>query len=302
MKYQPLVSIIMNCYNGEEYLDESLKSIINQSYQNWELIFWDNLSTDNSKKIFEKYKDERFKYFRAQEHSVLYQARNLAIQKTNGDVIAFLDTDDVWLSAKLEKQIPLFSDPEVGLVYGNCWLLNESNIFKKRKIFSKKKLPIGTTTKALLEDYKVGLLTIMIRKNFIENIKNVFNVNYDLLADFDFVIRFSFKFKFNCIQEPIAIYRKHNKQLQRKLFSNQIDQLEKWFLDNLETLNSYSTDNLKNIKNKIQYMKILKLINQRKYLKSFFEIIKYPLGIKKLKLIVIFIVPDFILQYYRDYT
>ena len=53
MKYQPLVSIIMNCYNGEEYLDESLKSIINQSYQNWELIFWDNLSTDNSKKIFE---------------------------------------------------------------------------------------------------------------------------------------------------------------------------------------------------------------------------------------------------------
>ena len=62
------------------------------------------------------------------------------------------------------------------------------------------------------------------------------------------------------------------------------------------------TDNLKNIKNKIQYMKILKLINQRKYLKSFFEIIKYPLGIKKLKLIVIFIVPDFILQYYRAYT
>ena len=112
----------------------------------------------------------------------------------------------------------------------------------------------------------------------------------------------TFKFKFNCIQEPIAIYRKHNKQLQRKLFSNQIDQLEKWFLDNLETLNSYSTDNLKNIKNKIQYMKILKLINQRKYLKSFFEIIKYPLVIKNLKLIVIFIVPDFILQYYRDYT
>ena len=63
MHKEPLVSIIMNCYNGEKYLEESLKSVINQSYQNWELIFWDNLSEDNSKKIFEKYKDKRFKYF-----------------------------------------------------------------------------------------------------------------------------------------------------------------------------------------------------------------------------------------------
>ena len=59
MNKQPLVSIIMNCYNGEKYLAESLESILSQTYQNWELIFWDNLSTDNSKKIFEKYKDNR---------------------------------------------------------------------------------------------------------------------------------------------------------------------------------------------------------------------------------------------------
>ena len=63
MNNQPLVSIIMNCYNGEKYLDDSLKSIVNQTYQNWELIFWDNISFDNSKKIFEKFKDKRFKYF-----------------------------------------------------------------------------------------------------------------------------------------------------------------------------------------------------------------------------------------------
>ena len=81
----PLVTIIMNCYNGEKYLDESLKSIINQSYKNWELIFWDNVSTDDSKKIFDKYKDKRFNYFLAKEHTVLYEARNLAIKKANGD-------------------------------------------------------------------------------------------------------------------------------------------------------------------------------------------------------------------------
>ena len=296
------VSIIMNCYNGEEYLDDSLKSIISQSYQNWELIFWDNLSKDKSKKIFERYKDERFKYFQALKHTVLYKARNLAIEKASGDILAFLDTDDVWLADKLEKQVSLFKDPKVGLVYGNCWLLNERNILKKKKIFSKKKLPTGTITKALLKDYKVGLLTIMIRKNSIEDIKNVFKVNYDLLADFDFVIRFSFKFKFDCIQEPIAIYRQHNNQLQRKLFDKQVDQLENWVLDNEDVLKPYSEDKLKNIKNRIQYMKILKLINQKKYLESFLKIIKYPFGIKKIKLIVILIVPDFILRNYRDHT
>ena len=78
-----LVSIIMNCYNGSKYLDEALQSIINQTYKNWELIFWDNLSNDNSKEIFKKYNDKRFKYFLADKHTVLYEARNLAIKKTN---------------------------------------------------------------------------------------------------------------------------------------------------------------------------------------------------------------------------
>ena len=81
MDKKPLISIIMNCFNGERYLDDSLKSILSQTYQNWELIFWDNLSTDNSKKIFLKYKDSRFKYYQANEHTILYVARNLAIKK-----------------------------------------------------------------------------------------------------------------------------------------------------------------------------------------------------------------------------
>ena len=57
MKKKPLISIIMNCYNGERFLRYSLKSIIDQTFKNWELIFWDNLSTDNSKKIFLSFKD-----------------------------------------------------------------------------------------------------------------------------------------------------------------------------------------------------------------------------------------------------
>ena len=119
MHKEPLVSIIMNCYNGEKYLEESLKSVINQSYQNWELIFWDNLSSDNSKKILNNFNEKRFKYFLSDKHSILYHARNQALKKTNGDFIAFLDTDDLWLKDKLFKQIKLFSDESIGLVYSN---------------------------------------------------------------------------------------------------------------------------------------------------------------------------------------
>ena len=61
MSKKPLVSVVMNCLNGERYLKQSIKSIVNQTYKDWELIFWDNASEDNSKNIFKKFKDKRFK-------------------------------------------------------------------------------------------------------------------------------------------------------------------------------------------------------------------------------------------------
>lgn len=59
---QPLVSVIMNCYNGSKYLKESIDSVLNQTYSNYEIIFWDNQSTDNSAEIFNSYTDSRLKY------------------------------------------------------------------------------------------------------------------------------------------------------------------------------------------------------------------------------------------------
>ena len=90
---QPLVSIIMNCFNGELFLKDSIESVINQTYENWELIFWDNRSKDKSAEIFKSYKDKRLKYFYADEHVSLYKARNLAIDQSKGDIISFIDTD-----------------------------------------------------------------------------------------------------------------------------------------------------------------------------------------------------------------
>lgn len=104
-KVQPLVSFIVNCYDGEKFLEKCFTSILNQTYQNWELIFWDNASTDKSADIFHKYKDSRFKYFKSEVNVSLGQARAWAVDQCIGDYIAFLDVDDKWLPRKTEIQI-----------------------------------------------------------------------------------------------------------------------------------------------------------------------------------------------------
>ena len=99
----PLISVIMNCHNGEKFLRQSIESVISQSYKNWELIFWDNKSNDNSANIFKSYDDNRLKYFYNSSKTTLYKARNLSIQKAQGEFLTFLDTDDFWSYKRLEK-------------------------------------------------------------------------------------------------------------------------------------------------------------------------------------------------------
>ena len=135
MKIKPkLVSIILNCYNGEKFLNEALLSIKKQSYKNWELIFWDNRSKDNSKKILQSFKSKKFKYFAAKKHTTLYEARNLAVKMASGEYIGFIDADDTWEKNKLKKQIKLFKDKNVADDYGNLWIKNEKKK-KTKKIY-----------------------------------------------------------------------------------------------------------------------------------------------------------------------
>ena len=101
----PLVSFVVNCYNGELYLKNCISSILEQTYTNWEIIFWDNASTDNSAEIFNTYKDSRFKYFKSEVNVTLGQARAWAVNQCNGEYIAFLDVDDEWLPSKTEIQV-----------------------------------------------------------------------------------------------------------------------------------------------------------------------------------------------------
>ena len=116
----------MNCHNGEKYLKKSISSVISQNYKNWELIFWNNVSHDKSKKIFKSFKDKRLKYFESKKFKKLYEARNSAIRKAKGKYICFLDTDDWWVNSKLKNQVNFFlKDKDLKFIYSNYYLFNE---------------------------------------------------------------------------------------------------------------------------------------------------------------------------------
>ena len=286
-----LISIILNCYNGEEFLRDALTSVVNQTYKRWELIFWDNKSSDKSKNIMKSYKNKKFKYYISKKHTSLYAARNLAIKKAKGNFIGFIDADDIWEKDKLSKQIKLFNDKKVAVVYGNSWIKKEK--LNKRKIFIKEKMKNGYIHDDLIKSYNVGILTALIRKKFLKKAKKIFNDKYDIIGDFDLFIKLSIKNKFNVIQEPVATYRIHDKNLSLLKRDTEVKEFEDWIKNNKKIL---SKKNYEIIKNKILNLKF-KTIKMQKSL--YITIIFFMKNIKKianLKNILILFLPKFLLK------
>ncbi len=114
----PAVSVIMNIFNGADTLREALQSTLDQTFTDWELIVWDDCSTDESAAIVASFRDPRIRYFLAQRTMSLGEARAAAMQQAEGEWLAFLDQDDVWLPRKLELQMALADSPSVGMIYG----------------------------------------------------------------------------------------------------------------------------------------------------------------------------------------
>ena len=293
-----LVSIIVNCYNGEKYLTDTLKSILNQTYKNWEIVFWDNQSTDSSSKIFNSYKDSRFKYFYAKEHTGLGKARNFAVEKSKGDFIAFLDSDDFWDKNKLELQMSYFKNLEVGVVYSNFWLLKKD---KKKKLHMRQKLPRGNIYNELIKNYSVGILTAVIRRKFYLKLEKKFDERFTIIEDFDFFLRLSKLCFFESIQEPLAYYRLHGGNLSTVMKGKEIVEYELWLKENKSDLNLTDVQNLqKNIDNR-------KFVNSKMdghYRKCLSMLINPKTNIFNIKNLAIFFSPVILLKkilwYHQD--
>jgi glycosyltransferase involved in cell wall biosynthesis len=121
------VSIITPTFNSEPYIAKTIESVLAQSYQNWEMIIIDDCSYDKSREIISSYckQDRRIKLFQMPFNSGTAKARNLAIQKAQGEYIAFLDSDDLWLPEKLEKQILCMQEHNISLCYTSYKVIDE---------------------------------------------------------------------------------------------------------------------------------------------------------------------------------
>lgn len=286
-----LVSIIINCYNGEKYLKEALLSIKAQTYKNWELIFWDNRSTDNSVKILKLMRIKNLRYFLSKKHTSLYAARNLAMKKAKGEYISFIDTDDLWEKNKLKKQIKLFNDEKTIVVYGNSWLKNEKN--NKKKKFINYEVKNGYIYKDLIKKYNVGILTSLIKKSLLKKTKVNFNRKYDIIGDYDFFIKLSKQYKFQFIKEPVATYRIHQQNLSLLRKEKQIKEFFYWIKKNKKNL---AKEDYLEVKKKIFNLEFIYLRLTKGFLNSFFHFIKFFNHVLSFKNIAILITPSYLLK------
>lgn len=220
---KPLVSIIMNCHNGAKYLSNSIESILNQNYSNWELIFFDNMSTDRSLAIVKSYNDKRIKVFSSTSLLNLYDARNNALLNIKGNYVCFLDTDDLWEKEKIQKQVNyLINNSNFSMVYSNFYVLKNDKKFLRFKY----NLPKGKIINELLKHYTIGILTTCVNSKVFK--KTIFDKNYNIIGDFDFFIKLSENSEVGCIQEPLATYRVHTNNYSRQNLKIYIQELSNW--------------------------------------------------------------------------
>jgi glycosyltransferase involved in cell wall biosynthesis len=289
----PLVSIIINCHNGEKYLKQCINSILNQTYKNFEIIFWDNNSDDESINIIKEFNDNRIKFFSSKIFTSLGEARNKAINESRGELVSFLDVDDWYVSEKIEKQVVEFSkDKSIGLVFTNYYYYND---FNKSKKLSISKIDQKNVTQEILDDYNIGIVTVMIKRALLK--ENNFRKDLNFIEDFDLIFRLSLITSFKHLNIPTAYYRTHENNLSKVKLGNYIDEFNVWskIIKNDQKLEF----NFKKFDSKLKLMDIKKDILMGERLKAIKKIITTPIYGKKLikiKYLILILMPGILIK------
>lgn len=206
----PLVSVIINCYNGEKYLHDAIDSVMTQTYENWELVVWDNQSTDSTEKIVRSYHSNKIRYFCAQKHTTLGTARNQALEIIKGDYVGFLDVDDKWVPSFLLNYVDAIKrNPEAVLVYSNYYCQEGEKIW-----FAYEKENSGIVkARTFVNKYNIAISAALFRSDIIRKERIRFNTNFSLIEDYDFFIKLSLFGPIEYISQPLMIYLYHENNL-----------------------------------------------------------------------------------------
>jgi glycosyltransferase involved in cell wall biosynthesis len=203
---KPMVSVIVNCFNGERYLKEAIDSVYAQTFADWEIVFWDNASTDRSAKIATSY-DARVRYYRASETTSLGQARNQAIGAARGDFIAFLDCDDLWLPDKLERQLALFTRPRVGIVFSDVLCFNHRGYARAK--YGRNAPPEGRVFEAVLRNNYLCMSSVVVRASVFRDGGLWFDPSFSAIEDRDLFVRIARDWELAYVSAVLCKYRMH---------------------------------------------------------------------------------------------
>jgi glycosyltransferase involved in cell wall biosynthesis len=214
-KFTPLVSIVIPTYNHAKFISKALKSVIDQTYKNWEAIIIDNESVDETYKLINNFNDPRIKYFKISNDGVIAKSRNLGINEAKGEWIAFLDSDDWWTKDKLEACVSKISK-NVDFIYHAHEYVSKSKSFFKKKIIRGRQLK-----KPILNDLLIGTITkgsqisnssVIVRKNILIKIGGL-NENKILVGsdDYDTWLRIAqITDQFLYINKKLSYYLSHD--------------------------------------------------------------------------------------------
>ena len=206
-KERPVVSVIIPTYNRAHSIVRSIQSILNQTYQDFEIIVVDDGSTDNTQEIIKEIQtqDKRIRYIRYENNKGAPTARNTGIKTARSDYIAFQDSDDEWFPEKLEKQMKAFGSapPEVGVVYTGYYRLGKRKTYGP-SIKRKKTKREGDIFNSLLEENLVGTPTILIKRGCFER-AGLFDERLPAFQDWELVIRLSKYYDFIFLDEPLLV-------------------------------------------------------------------------------------------------
>lgn len=166
-----LISIITPVYNSENYIKDTIDSVISQTYTNWELLIADDCSLDKTEEIIRRYDDSRIKYHKLEKNSGAAVARNTVLELAKGNYIAFLDADDMWKPDKLDQQINFMNKNGYGFTFSGYEILRKG----QNKII---KVPKSLSYNQFMKNTIIGTLTVMIDRSIIGDVRLV-NVEKD---------------------------------------------------------------------------------------------------------------------------
>lgn len=203
MMNNPLVSIIMPAYNVEKYIASAIESVIHQTYQVWELLIIDDGSSDHTRDIILLYaqQDSRIKpFFHAENSGKPSIAKNTAIEHVRGSYVAFLDSDDLWIEDKLEKQILFLEKNTFMLCYTGGYYIDEDDVILKEFL---PQYPDGYILKYLLCRYELNNQSVVLKTEVLQK----FNEAIIIGEDYNLFMHIAAQYPLCSLKEKLIKYR-----------------------------------------------------------------------------------------------